>query len=126
MSTAVDELRAASARLRELAGRTTDAPWSTAWNGQQYELRGPDEAAYPIAEWTYAINTTEPKVSEERAECDTADADWIATLHPGIGLALAELLETAADYVADDSPNHPTHVVRALAVARLINTGSQP
>ena len=121
MSTAADELRAASARLRELAGRATDAPWSTAWNGQQYELRGPDEAAYPIAEWTYAINTTEPKVSEERAECNTADADWIAAMHPGVGHALADWLDSAAEDAEQIGADF-----RALAVARQINTGSQP
>lgn len=36
---------------------------------------------------------------------------------------LIELLHTAAEYVAvGDTPTHPTHVVRALAVARAINT----
>jgi hypothetical protein len=145
MSTAVDELRAASARLRELAGRATDAPWSTVWNGQQYELRGPDKAAYPIAEWTYGINTTEPKASEERAECDTADADWIVTLHPGVGTALADWLDEEADrrdacLVASiqiwGNAEHPDAAAwlttglgkgsaPALDLARQINTGSQ-
>lgn len=35
---------------------------------------------------------------------------------------LADLLETAAAYITvGDTPTHPTHVVRALAVARAIN-----
>lgn len=35
---------------------------------------------------------------------------------------LALLLETAAEYVnVGDTPAHPTHVVRALVVARAIN-----
>jgi hypothetical protein len=47
---------------------------------------------------------------------------------PGLNVAidsdvaepLAELLETAAEYISPDSVAHPTHVVRALAVARAI------
>ncbi|MET7437009.1 hypothetical protein ACFYQQ_01090 [Streptomyces sp. NPDC005496] len=40
---------------------------------------------------------------------------------------LIQLLETAAEYVhVGDTPTHPTHVVRALAVARAINTQEQP
>ncbi|MFF5404586.1 hypothetical protein ACFY8K_16905 [Streptomyces misionensis] len=35
---------------------------------------------------------------------------------------LIALLQTAAEYVhVGDTPTHPTHVVRALAVARAIN-----
>ncbi|MGY1498574.1 hypothetical protein ACW4TU_18575 [Streptomyces sp. QTS52] len=35
---------------------------------------------------------------------------------------LAELLETAAEYAnVCDTPTHPTHLVRALTVARAIN-----
>lgn len=62
------ELRAAAERLRKLADQATEPPWTTAWNGQQHELRSPDQAAYPIAEWTYAIATWEPQASEQRAE----------------------------------------------------------
>lgn len=42
-----------------------------------------------------------------------------------VGDLLADLLDTAAEYAVDDSPNHPTHIVRALAVARVINGGQQ-
>jgi hypothetical protein len=43
-----------------------------------------------------------------------------------LGGALADLLDTAAEYLADDAIAHPTHLVRALAVARQINGGQQP
>ena len=124
MTTPADELRTAATRLRKLAGQAAEAPWSTAWNGQEYELRRPDEAAYPIAEWTYAIATVEPKASVQRAECDTANADYIAAMHPGVGLALADWLDTAAVNAAVLTwPN--AFIERALAVARAVN-GSQP
>ena len=124
MTTPADELRTAAERLRKLAGQATEAPWSTAWNGQEYELRSPDEAAYPIAEWTYAIATLEPEASEQRAECDTADADYIAAMHPGVGEALAAWLDswTGIDlYEAGALPEDARH---ALAVARAINGGA--
>lgn len=44
-------------------------------------------------------------------------------ISPAAAEALADLLDTAAEYVADDSPSHPTHLVRALAVARAILGG---
>jgi hypothetical protein len=53
------------------------------------------------------------------------DALYGAVMHPGVGAALVELLETAAEYVVEDSPAHPTHLVRALAVARAINTATE-
>ena len=109
-----DELRTAAERLRKLAGQATEAPWATAWNGQQHELRSPDGAAYPIAEWTYAIATWEPQASEQRAECDTANADYIAAMHPGVGQALADWLESEAEFGAEGFDP------AALTVARTI------
>lgn len=145
--TPADELRTAAAKLRALAKRTTPHPWTTAWNGQDYELWGAnqhDARAYPIKEWTYGIATWEPQASEQRAECDTADADWIAAMHPGVGLALADWLEQAAhhyecgiraadDVFRDDPAGREAFLTtgpgasspQALAVARAIN-GDQP
>lgn len=121
MNTA-DELRTAAARLGKLAGQATEGPWSTAWNGQQHELRSPDEAAYPIAEWTYAIVTTGPKVDEQRAECDTANADYIAAMHPGVGKLLADWLDYEADLMGPGSERRG-RTTHALAVARAILGG---
>ncbi|MGJ5831388.1 hypothetical protein [Streptomyces ossamyceticus] len=91
------------------------------------------------------IATWEPQASEQRAECDTADADWIAAMHPGVGLALADWLEQEAHHyecgirAADDvfrddpagraaflttGPGAPSP--QALAVARAINGQEQP
>ena len=90
-----EELRTAASKLRKITEKTSQAPWSTHWSGQQYELLAPGRE-YPIAEWSYAIVTWGPKVSEQRAECDTADADYVAAMHPGVGLALATWLEHEA------------------------------
>lgn len=111
MSTAADELRAASARLRELA-RTVEA----------------DIATNPY--WASAEHPPHDYPNLYARGVDNGLGGpagvYAAALHPGVGLALAELLETAVGYVADDSPTHPTRVVRALTVARLINTGNRP
>lgn len=117
--TPADELAAAAEKLRTLIGRATEAPWSTQWDDQQHQLVG-RARAYPIAEWTYAIVTTEPKASEQRAECDTADADYIAAMHPGVGKALADWLNSAAEDAEQIGPDP-----HAVAVARAIN-GGQP
>ena len=112
--TPADELRAAAAKIRDLTAETTGAPWTTSWSEQQYEVKSPS-GIDPIAEWTYAIATWEPEASEQRAECDTADADWIATMHPGIGTALAAWLESAARDAREIGPDP-----HALAVARAV------
>ncbi|MFE9448343.1 hypothetical protein [Streptomyces sp. NPDC006739] len=125
----VAELRDAAAKLRNLIANASYGPWRTEWHGQEYQLQGNHPDPTPIAEWTYAIATWEPKASEHRAECDTADADYIAAMHPGVGAALAELLETEAD-VADEvrrqSPDLTdaqlaAHVHGPLAIARALN-----
>lgn len=115
MTTPADKLRAAAEKLRKLTGQAIEGPWTATWSEQQYELKGPSSVD-PIAEWTYAIATWEPKASEQRAECDTADADYIAAMHPGVGLALADWLESEAEFGAD-----PGIGPAALTVARLIN-----
>ena len=117
MTTPADELRTAADRLRKLAGQASEAPWTTQWNAQEYELISPSRP-YPIAEWTYAIVTTEPAASLQRAECDTANADYIAAMHPGVGTALADWLDSEADHGNNLDP-------AALTLARRIN-GGQP
>jgi hypothetical protein len=124
VTTPADELRTAAATLRKLTGQATPAPWATTWRGQEYQLDGnTDEDLSPIAEWTYAVVTTEPKASEQRAECDTANADYIAVMHPGVGAALAGWLTDEARRVECASSPAGQEIVgrRALAVARAVN-----
>ncbi|MFF7795623.1 hypothetical protein [Streptomyces sp. NPDC007991] len=124
--TPTDELCAAAAKLRSLTATTTDAPWVACWNGQEYVLVGPSRP-HPIAEWTYAVATWEPQASEQRAECDTNDADYMAAVHPGVGAALADWLEYEADLlrVSGKAGEARGRAERALAVARAINGGAQ-
>ncbi|MFD9564409.1 hypothetical protein [Streptomyces sp. NPDC059994] len=131
--TTAETLKAAAQKLRRLAFQADSGPWETTWRDQQYHLDGyRDGELHPISEWTYAIATWEPQASEQRAECDTANADYIATMHPGVGTALARLLERTAIEVteaggfaagaADGPMDHSNHNSwsAALAVARQI------
>jgi len=60
-------------------------------------------------------------------QADDADIDYIATMHPGVGLAQADLLEHEAeqfDLIADDDWDHRHRWADPIvAVARLINGG---
>jgi hypothetical protein len=92
-----EELRTAADKIRKLAGQATEGPWETTWRGQEYQLDGyRGGTLHSVSEWTYAVATWEPQASEQRAECDTADADYIAAMHPGVGNALADWLEHEA------------------------------
>ncbi|MFI9154527.1 hypothetical protein [Streptomyces sp. NPDC053367] len=127
--TPADELRAAADKLRTLttADGIEPGPWRTEWHEQQYELLSADPTSVAITEWTYAIATWEPQASEQRAECDTANADYIATMHPSVGSALAAWLEsTATALAANTHPGWQECVApHAIAVARAINGGEQ-
>ncbi|MEV6547945.1 hypothetical protein AB0M57_04455 [Streptomyces sp. NPDC051597] len=118
--TPAETLNAAADKLHKLAAQADNGPWETTWRGQEYHLDGyRDGDLHPISEWTYAIATWEPKVATERADRDTANPDYIAAMHPGVGAAIADWLEATADY-ASLGVGHPTHVARAFAVARRI------
>lgn len=95
--TPADELRAAATRIRALAENAPAAPWRLEWQNQELQLIDSAHSPnYPIAEWTYAVATWEPDASEQRAECDTSAPDYIAAMHPVVGLALADWLEYEA------------------------------
>ncbi|MFD9223772.1 hypothetical protein ACFWDI_28165 [Streptomyces sp. NPDC060064] len=104
------ELRAAAAKLRGLATDATPGPWwdertKTAW-GQAPEIE---------------VASSRGTIAElPESENGQSNALYIAVMHPGVGLALADWLDAEADYYAP-SPTHPTHLVHALAVARAIN-----
>lgn len=117
MTTAADELRAAAARLRQLVTFLGDCrgPWTV----------GTPPSGYPQSISNVGVPYCVADTHEDPSIPVFTIAPYIAAMHPGVGKALAELLETAADYVADDSPTHPTHLVRALDLARQINGGEQ-
>jgi hypothetical protein len=122
------ELKAAAEKIRKLAGQATGAPWAATWREQEYQVDGyQDGDLHPVAEWTYAVATWEPQASEQRADCDTANADYIAAMHPGIGLLMAKWLEDTAATVEAVHRKRPDAVTEggqwlapALAVARAV------
>ncbi|WP_228981434.1 hypothetical protein [Streptomyces sp. DH12] len=114
-TTPAETLRAAVEKLRALTTHATSGPWLATpdilvggWAVAQAPLARPD-GPY-LADF----------VREE-------DARYIATMHPGVGAALADWLEATAEHLAVST--HPdwqdTVAALPLAVARQI-LGSQP
>lgn len=140
-----DELRAAAEALRGLATAATPGPW------RQHDTH--------LGQYGYAAtvlsgegNDTDlrawlPSMSQEpwdETRNVWPDAAYIATMHPGVGKALADWLETAAhhyecgiqaadDVFRNDPAGHKAFLTtgpgapspHALAVARAIN-GTSP
>ena len=107
------ELRAAANLLRESAlnaRRVLPEPWTIS--------RGPTDGGGVI----YAENgwIVADRSCDEPG--DSVDLPYIALMHPGVGEPLAAWLDSTADYYRPGT-THPTHVVRALAVARALLGG---
>ncbi len=134
MSTAADELRAASARLRELAtaastdryGRDTSTWTSHHVNERDARLFGPDRVRIIRG------GSSGPHGRGVHPHLVPVHADYIAAMDPTVGLALADWLEATAAEVARieeqyrDRTAGESMAPHALTLARQINTGSQP
>lgn len=107
MTTPADQLRTAAEKLRHLAGIASPGPWRTTGAGDHG--------------WTVSMPSSGLAIETEDSEQGAVDADYIAAMHPGVGTALADWLDSAAVDAEQIGADH-----RALAVARLINTGSRP
>jgi hypothetical protein len=113
MTTAADELRTAAARLRTLIAAVAE-----------------DMAANPY--WASAEHPPHAHPSLYARGVDNGlggpAGALAAAMHPGVGNALADWLDTTATSLA--ASTHPEWqecvAADALAVARQINTGSQP
>ncbi|APE21368.1 MULTISPECIES: hypothetical protein [Streptomyces] len=98
-----DELRAAAEKLRDYTSTTSPAPWHVnQWDN--VETAGREEMAEV---WPLQANPS-------------ANATYIALMHPGVGTALADLLDDQADG-DDEGVINPW----ALAVARALNGEAQ-
>lgn len=125
-----DKLRQAAKVLRERAESATPGPWEA--YRRNHPLYGP----------IFGLHNIDPVADlidgdvVESQDVAAGDVDYIATMHPGVGLALADWLDTVgADEWAhgpsclipcdecDDDPYAP-HARRALAVADLILGGA--
>jgi hypothetical protein len=102
-----DELRAAADKLRKLIQNTAPAPW---WGDDL------DEVQSPLGQIARTLGSGDGKAPYPNSR-------YIAAMHPGVGTALADWLQTAsANAAALTWPND--FIKRALAVARAINGGA--
>lgn len=103
-------LRRAADKIRKLAGAATPGPWrahdthlgqyghtATVLSGERNETE--------LRAWLPSMS----QESWDERRNVWADSEWIAAMHPGVGLALAVVLEQAAKVltsrpVADDLP----------------------
>ena len=121
MSSAADTLRRAAEVLRERAGVATPGPWEPYVLGSEgYDVRGPQTS---IPGRRIARSTRVARCGYEEWEVDKANAAYIATVDPTVGLALADWLERFTISTAEDPETAALfsgEVEDALAVARAI------
>ena len=111
MATPADELRTAADRLRKLldAPELTPGPWLSLDHGDRMLYDGPGAEDQPPI---YVID--EPM-------SNGANADYIEAMHPGVGAALADWLESWTGIDLYEAGSLPEDARHALAVARAIN-----
>jgi hypothetical protein len=137
--TAADELRAAAATIRKLADDATPGPWLRPLNTRyKATVTGP----LPEGERGAWLDGTDPTTGE-REQCTVAmvptwsngrhsrqrggrDLEYIAAMHPGVGVALARWLDSWTGIDLREDAAMPEDARHALAVARAINAGGQP
>lgn len=100
--TPAEELRIAAEYIRRHADGVTPRPWKSEATRAHGHRVGTADGSNWVA-WT----------GEHGEDNSARDADWIALMHPGVGLALAKWLESAAEDAEQIGPDP-----HALAVAR--------
>jgi hypothetical protein len=105
-------LRRASDKLRHLASIASPGPWKTTGIGDYG--------------WTISMPNG-LAIETEDSEQGAVDSDYIAAMHPGVGVALADWLDSTAATVDAVTKRYPpgadasVHwVAPALAVARAV------
>lgn len=101
------EMRAAAQHVRALSAAAGPGPWK-------------DVPDVLIGGWAVARQDAGPEGPYLADFTRTEHAQWVALMHPGIGVALAEWLDDAAD-----GDEHDEHNPYALAVARALLGGAQ-
>ncbi|MDW4900629.1 hypothetical protein RB625_19660 [Streptomyces californicus] len=110
-------LRAAAEKLRAASTAAAEHSGSTTWQSIRHH---PGQPGSDFTTLTAGPGRPLHKGGGGRGAAPYMHApvsEHAALMGPGAGLALAALLESAAEYYAP-GPAHPTHVVHALAVAR--------
>ena len=117
-------LRKAATILRERAEAATPGPWGCTSERRPRYIKTASPIVVDEADWGPDVGDQFQVVtaSDSRA-WRYADVAYIATMHPGVGLALADWLDLAARHAQlredDGAPPHAAHT-RALTLARLI------
>ena len=106
------ELRDAAERLRELSAAGP--------GGDDYPWRAVRENARRGNGSVVSVITKADESVFEDAYCSLTDATYIATMHPGVGLALADWLDTTAERIGTPAQATLPQRQHAFAVARLI------
>jgi hypothetical protein len=110
VTTPADELRTAATAIRQRAEAATPGPWTSTGIGD--------------FGWTVGAPTRHVAESED-SEQGRADADYIAAMHPGVGLLLANWLDSWDNADIDEHAAMPDDLRHALLIARTLN-GGQP
>lgn len=124
MSAAV-ELRAAASKLRELAQLATPGPWrlgSDRYHALVADRKHPDRMVGGGWEWDDAYGGCLVAESLMRP-----DREYFAAMHPLVGAALADLLDSLADDAEQSIDDHAAYGAPPrdeLVLARLINGGA--
>jgi hypothetical protein len=131
MTTPADELRTAAEKIRRLS-KAIDAPGlpDQSWHTEACASEERGDCPCIVAQGSYEAGpygTPQPMyyvADAETPEC----AAYIAAMHPGVGVALADWLDnTATSLAANAHPGWQDLVAAdALAVARAINAAATP
>lgn len=133
MTSPVEELREAARVLRERAGAASSGPWEV---GPTFGAR--DSRVYVRTEgafdWVGSADAAEPQTV---MACQVANVPWfranaayIATMDPLVGLALADLLESVESVYGKDfntvaaQPGHPLGPQLLALSRRILGGGS--
>jgi hypothetical protein len=120
--TAADELRAAATKLRELATAATPGPWRDhdthlGQYGHTATVLSGKGNSTDLRAWLPSMS----QESWDQTRNVWADAGYIATMHPGVGAALADWLDSWTGIDLYEAGSLPEDARHALAVARAIN-----
>jgi hypothetical protein len=112
-----DLLRQAATLLRERADAAPPGPWHAEWFGQEYVVLDPTGDS--VIESTYVVSDN-GIAGYRREDCGHVE-DYIATMHPGVGHALADWLDVNAREWGDDETDWTDPLLAApVAVARAV------
>jgi hypothetical protein len=112
------DLRKAAETLRERANAATPGPWAMGTTGIECGDHW-HVLAFESMQAVCHIRSDDGDNEDQRPR----DAGYIATMHPGVGLALADLLDQIAKDREDDPYMGKVFDAASLEVARLINGG---